>query len=353
MSIAAPVHATKSSVRRYDESLRAQWDEYVQRHPQGSVFHLTAWKRCVERAFGFQACYLVAEEQGRIRGVLPLFLIDNFVQGKSLISSPFAVYGGICADDEEAAEALRTAACELARAEGVQYLELREQRQVSYPDFHRKDLYVTFDRELPSDAQQLLQSFPRDTRYMIRKAQKAGLRALVDNDRLDVLYDIYAYSVRQLGTPVFSRRYFQILLEEFGDHSEITTIWHGEKAIAGVLSFRFRNGIVPYYGGSLREGRQLAANNFMYWEVMRRAAECGIRHYDFGRSKLGTGAHAFKTQWGMRERPLPYQFYLVRRRTMPNFSPVNPRFRLGVNLWKRLPLGVATMLGPHLVRLFP
>lgn len=353
MSIAPPDTATKITVRAYDEGLRTRWDAYVLAHPQGTLFHLTAWKRSIERGFGFQGRYLAAEDKGKLRGVLPLFLIDNFVQGKSLISVPFAVYGGVCADDEETAEALRAAACELARAAGVQYLELREHWPVSYPDFERKDLYVTFGRELPSDGQQLLQSFPRDTRYMIRKAQKSGLRALVDTDRLDVLYAIYAYSVKQLGTPVFSRRYFQILLEEFGDACEITTIWHGEKAIAGVLSFRFRDGIFPYYGGSLREGRQLAANNFMYWEVMRRAAEGGIRQYDFGRSKLGTGAHAFKTQWGMRERPLPYQFYLVRRKTMPNFSPANPRFRLGVNLWKRLPLGAANVLGPRLVRLFP
>jgi FemAB-related protein (PEP-CTERM system-associated) len=317
------------------------------------LFHLTAWKRSIERAFGFQARYLAVEEQGTIRGVLPLFLVDNWVQGKSLISAPFAVYGGICADDEGAAETLRTAACELARKEKVQFLELREQRPFSYPDFHCKHLYVTFDRELPSDCRELLQSFPRDTRYMIRKAQKGGLRAVVGNGHLDVLYGIYAYSVRQLGTPVFSRRYFQILLEEFGENCEVTTIWHEEKAIAGVLSFRFRDRILPYYGGSLLEGRQLAANNFMYWEVMRRAAECGIRYYDFGRSKLGTGAYAFKTQWGMQERPLPYQFYLGRRKTMPNFSPVNPRFRLGVNLWKRMPLWAANVLGPRVVRLFP
>lgn len=353
MSFAASACPTKTRVRPYDDGLGARWDEYVQRHPQSSLFHLTAWKRSIERAFGFQARYLAVEDKGTIRGVLPLFLVENFIQGKSLISAPFAVYGGICADDEEAAEMLRGAACELALNESVGYLELREQRSVSYPDFHCKQLYVTFERELPSDCQELLQSFPRDTRYMIRKAQKGGLRAVVSNGHLDVLYDIYAYSVRQLGTPVFSRRYFQILLEEFGENLEVTTIWHEEKAIAGVLSFRFRDCILPYYGGSLLEGRKLAANNFMYWEVMRRAAKRGIRYYDFGRSKLGTGAYAFKAQWGMQERPLPYQLYLVRRTTMPNFSPVNPKFRLGVNLWKRMPLWAANALGPRVVRLFP
>lgn len=353
MSTAAPFQRASLIVRAYDDSLRSRWDEYVHRHPQSSVCHLLAWKRAIGRVFDFEARYLAVEENGTIRGVLPLFLVDNWIQGRSLISSPFAVYGGICADNETAAEALRTAACELARRERVQYLELREQWPVSHPDFHCKRLYVTFDRELPRDPEQLYQSFPRDTRYMIRKAQKAGLRAVVDNGQLDVLYDIYAFSVRQLGTPVFPRRFFRVLAEEFGEQVEITTIWHGQQVVAAVMSFRFRDGIFPYYGGSLLQARRLAANNFMYWEVMRRAAEAGIRYYDFGRSKLGTGAHAFKAQWGMEERPLPYQFYLVRRKSMPNFSPANPRFRLGVELWKRMPLRAANALGPRLVRLFP
>ena len=348
-----PCRPADITIRAYDDSLQAGWDDYVYRHPQSSVFHLVAWKCLIEKAFGFEPRYLAAEDNGRLRGVLPLFLVDNWMQGKTLISAPFAVYGGICADDEPTAGALRRAACDLAREQKVQYLELREQWPTFHPDFQRKHLYVTFERELPSDSQELLQSFPRDTRYMVRKGQKNKLRSVLDNSNLNIFYDIYAYSVRQLGTPVFSRGYFRILLDEFGDHCEITTIWHNESPVAAVLSLRFRDSILPYYGGSLLEGRQLAANNFMYWEVMRRAVEQGIRYYDFGRSKLGTGAHAFKTQWGMRERPLPYQFYLVRRKTMPNFSPVNPKFRLGVNLWKRMPQKAANAIGPSLVRLFP
>jgi len=152
---------------------------------------------------------------------------------------------------------------------------------------------------------------------------------------------------------VFSKRFFRILLDQFGQQCELTVVRHHSRALAGVLSLRFRDGIFPYYGGSLREGRDLAANNFMYWEVMKRAVESGLGYFDFGRSKLGTGAYAFKTQWNMRQRPLPYQFFLVRRQAMPNYSPANSRFKLATDSWKRMPFPLTKVLGPALVRLFP
>lgn len=340
-------------MRSYGAEWESAWDEYVRRQRQATPFHLGAWKRVIEKVFGFESRYLVAEAQGTICGVLPLFFIKNFITGRALISSPFAVYGGICADDQEAASSLREAACDMARQEEVAYLELRGQSALSDPDLLIKELYVTFDQQLPEKVEQLLQGFPRDTRYMIRKGQKNGLRAVLDNGQIDLFYEIYARSVHQLGTPVFSKRFFGALLDEFGQQCEITVVWHNSSAVAAVMSLRFRDGIFPYYGGSLPEGRALAANNFMYWEVMQRAVESGIRYFDFGRSKLGTGAYAFKTQWNMRERPLPYQFYLVQRKDMPNYSPANSRFKLATNSWKRVPFSLTKMLGPSLVRLFP
>jgi FemAB-related protein (PEP-CTERM system-associated) len=347
------VAAPKLHVRGYDEGLRSAWDQFVYAQPTGTLFHLTAWKRSIERSFGFQARYLVAEDETGIRGVLPLFLVSNAVQGRTLISTPFAVYGGACAADEAAAVSLREAACELARHEKVQYLELRERSEYRDPAFHTKELYVTFDQELPESPERLMQGFPRDTRYMIRKAQKEGLRSTADPGDLKRFHDIYAFSVRNLGTPVFSLKFFRILLQEFSANAELTMIWKGDEALAGVLSFRFRDWILPYYGGSLPQGRKYAANNFMYWDVMARAMQNGLRYFDFGRSKLGTGAYAFKTQWNMREHPLPYQFFLVRRKDMPNFSPANPRFHAAISLWKRVPLPLTKMLGPSIVRLFP
>ena len=345
--------AASVSVLPYSENVRAAWDAYVLAQPQGTLFHLTAWKRAIERAFGFEPRYLFAEIDGKICGVLPLFLSSNWVQGRTLISTPFAVYGGICAPDPAVRSALCEAACRMATDLGVNYLELREPYVADGDGFLTKELYVTFEQQLPADPEKLLRGFPKDTRYMIRKGQKAGLRTLHDKSELDVFHHIYASSVRNLGTPVFAKRFFRILLEEFGDAAELLTVWNAAEPIAAVLSFRFRDAILPYYGGSLMEGRKFAANNFMYWEVFRSACERGLKTFDFGRSKVGTGSYFFKTQWNMQERPLPYQFFLVRRKSMPNFSPVNPKFKLATDVWKRIPLPLTKALGPALVRLFP
>ena len=353
MSSTASSTLTRATVCPYEDYFAAVWDNFVNCHASATLFHLTAWKRVIEKTFGFKARYLLAEEDGVVRGVLPLFLVSNVLQGRSLISTPFAVYGGPCADTPSVASLLRQAACRIAREEGVQYLELREQEPPSESQFCTKQLYVAFDRELPTDSARLLQDFPRDTRYMIRKAQKNGLQAIIDTEQLDIFYEIYSHSFHYLGTPVFPKQLFRNILKESGTACELLTVWQGAKPLASVVSFRFRDWILPYFGGSILEGRQVAANNFMYWEVMKRAIESGARYFDFGRSKLGTGAYEFKTQWNMRERSLPYQFYLVRRSSMPNFSPTNPRFKRAVAIWRTLPFAVTKVLGPPLVKLFP
>jgi FemAB-related protein (PEP-CTERM system-associated) len=340
-------------IRLFEDGDRNAWDQYVHAHPSGSLFHLCSWKRTVERAFGYPSVYMLAEKAGKICGILPLFMAPTFPVGRCLISTPLAACGGICADDQITRSRLLEEARGMAHREGVQYLELRERELCSESDFQVKELYVNFDAELPANADKLLTGFPRDTRYMIRKGQKSGLQSVLDNGELNTFYEIYAHSFHQLGTPVFSKNLFRIVLDEFEGQSEITTVWQGKKALAAVLSLRFRDWVLPYFGGSLTEGRKVAVNNFMYFEVMRRAIEAGVKHFDFGRSKLGTGAYAFKTQWNMRERALPYRYLLVRRREMPNFSPSNPKFRLATQVWKSLPFAATKILGPPLVRWFP
>jgi FemAB-related protein (PEP-CTERM system-associated) len=352
-SPSAVAEGTPLSVRCLAHDPAQRWDEYLLRHPESTLFHLSAWKRALERSFGFEPRYLVAEENGAIRGVLPLFLVSNLVTGRALISVPFGVYGGIVADDEAAGRALREAACHMAQREKVQFLELRERMRLHGDGFTRKQLYVTFGGPIGGNPEDLFRQLPKDTRYMIRKSQKNGVQTVTGAEHLPAFYELYAHSVHRLGTPVFSRLWFQTLLAEFGDAAEITLAVHEGKPVAGVFSFRFRDWILPYYAGSLPEGRKLAANNFLYWQVMRSAGERGLQYFDFGRSKVDSGSRAFKTQWNMTEHALPYQFYLVGRKSMPNFSPANPRFQIATAVWKRVPFRLTKLLGPALVRLFP
>lgn len=340
-------------VVEYTSDWQVRWDACVLQQEKGTLFHGTAWKRIIERAFGYKSCYLLAEEAGQIRGVLPLFLVSNPVTGRTLISSPFAVYGGVCSDNNEARQKLISAACAFAAKNKVEYLELRLREGDGIPRFVTKDLYVTFDMEIDSDHDRLFKGLPRDTRYMIRKSQKAALTTSFGNDGVNDFYEVYAQSVRNLGTPVFSKKFFRIILEELGENAEIMVVRKDQMAVAAVMSFRFRDWILPYYGGSTLEGRQYAANNFMYWELLESARQRGIRRFDFGRSKRGTGAYDFKSGWNMRESALPYQFHLVKRQELPNFSPANPKFSRVIDLWKRIPFPVTKAIGPALVKLFP
>jgi FemAB-related protein (PEP-CTERM system-associated) len=190
---------------------------------------------------------------------------------------------------------------------------------------------------------------PRKQRAMIRKGMQNGLRSEIDS-RVDRLHRIYAESVRNLGTPVFAKSYFRILAQEFADCCDIVTVTSDGRPVASVLNFYFRDQVLPFYGGGRAVARALAANDFMYWEVMRRACEKGCRWFDFGRSKTGTGAYAFKRNWGFEPTPLAYQFRVAAGRKAPELNPLNPKFRLLVAAWKRMPLPIASLLGPPIVK---
>lgn len=331
------------------------WDAFVAAHPDATFFHRAGWRRVIERAFGHRTHFLFTERDGCVTGVLPLAHVRSWLFGSTLISTPFCVHGGPLAADRESFARLVAAAAALLPAVRATALELRPRTPppegwLDDPAWTaRDDLYVTFRKAIAADDEANLKAIPRKQRAMVRKAIDGGLSASVGRD-VDGLHRIYAESVRNLGTPVFARRYFRLLAETFGDDMDVLTIRHGEQAVAAVMNFYWRDEVLPYYGGGTAAARQCHANDFMYWEVMRRAAARGCRVFDFGRSKLGTGAFAFKKNWGFAAETLAHHFLLAPGAAMPDHNPLNPKYRLLVAGWKRLPLPVANLLGPHVVR---
>lgn len=325
-----------------------RWDRFVDACPDATFFHRAGWKNVIEQAFGHPVWFLYAETDGVLRGILPLAQIRSPLFGNSLASLPFCVYGGIAALDGDASAALDMAAQALAARLGVDYLEYR-QLAPRHADWPRSLLYHTFRKPLLPDPDANLLAIPRKQRAMVRKGAAAGLRSHLDDDT-ERFYGVYAASVHRLGTPVFSRRYFRLLQQEFGADCEVLCIEHGGRAVSGVLSFHFRDEVLPYYGGGGQAARALAANDFMYWEVMRHACARGSALFDFGRSKAGTGSYDFKKNWGFASSPLHYEYQLHRAQQPPANNPLNPRYRALIRAWRRLPLRVANALGPHIVR---
>ena len=337
------------TIREFAPGDQHAWDTFVEAAPGATFFHLSGWKEVIERAFRHRTFYLLAERQGAITGVLPLTLVRTKLFGASLISNAFCVEGGPVAADRATLKALEDSAVSLMQEFRTPVLEFRnhDERRADWPT--RKDLYASFRRQIEPSVEANLQRIPRKQRAMVRKGIQNGLRSELDSS-VDRLFRIYAESVHKLGTPVFSRRYFEILSQVFAQRCDIITITQQGEAVASVLNFYFRDQVLPYYGGGTAKARQLAANDFMYWEVMRRGCERGFKVFDFGRSKVGTGAYDFKRNWGFDPRPLSYQFWLAPGRKIPDLNPLSPKFRLFIGLWKKLPLGVATHLGPAIVR---
>jgi len=336
-----------------EANAHSRWDNFVLGHPEGTFFHQTSWMRVIEKTYGYRPCYSYAERDGQITGVAPSFFVSNWITGRCLISLPFAVYGGVCAVDSESEEALLEGLEELACEQRAEYLEIRNRNGVIRSAYHANPRYASFTISLVPDANKVYSEFPKDIRYMIRKGEKAGLRVRKGFDQLDSFYRLMTINLRRLGTPAFPRALFENLIYEYGNQIDLTLIYAGDKPVAGGMSFCFRDSMQPYYVGSLEEAKGLAANNFLWWKLIEHAAQAGFKTFDFGRSKIGSGNFDFKKKWNPRIESLSYQVRLIRRKELPNFSPVNPRFELATNIWKKLPLGLTRVIGPRVVRWFP
>lgn len=344
-------------IRELDAGSAPAWDRFVRALPEATFFHLSPWAEVIRRSFGHKTHYVFAERDGAVAGVLPLARMRHPLFGDSLSSTPFCVYGGAVAADEEARAALEAHAVALRERLGAPVLEFRR-RDAPDPGWTERDepLYFTFRKPIApmtgDDAKDQAANIPRKQRAEVRAAaNKHGLTS-VSNSDADALHRVYAESVRNLGSPVFPRRYFRALVEAFpGEHDVTTVLSRDGRAVSSVLNFHFREEVLPYYGGGTREARACSANEFMYWEVMRRAArERGAAVFDFGRSKIGTGAFKYKTNWGFQPQRLNYCYRLAPGARIPENNPNNPKYRLFIALWKRLPVPVANALGPPLVR---
>lgn len=344
-----PAESTAAySVRHLASGDAARWDAFVRESSGGTFYHLAGWKSVIENQLHHPAYYLYCECEGEILAVLPLVHLKSLLFGNALTSLPFLVYGGPVGECEKATEQVVSAAKELAQELNVDYLELRNQTPLA-GDWQTKNTHVTFRKTLDPDPEANLMAIPRKQRAMIRKGIKAGLVAESDQDA-DRLYAAMLVCKRNLGTPFFGARWLRAICDEFGDQVEITTVVHKQETVCSVMSFRYAKEILPYYGGGGELARDLKGNDFMYWSVMEKACRDGIEVFDYGRSTIDSGAYRFKKHWGFEPEPLHYQYFLVKSDSMPNLNPSNPRYRMLIDAWKRLPLPIAAALGPPLAK---
>lgn len=337
----------------HDSIERGRIGAYVHEHPEGTPFHLPAWSAAVARGCGQKNHYLVAEgPRGELVGAMPLTEIRSMLFGKVLVSAGFGVGGGILADNPRTVSLLAEEAWRIARERGCPTMEVRG-GPLPGPEWQVDDSrYLGFVRELAADDEAQLLAIPRKQRAEVRKSLEAGLEVHVGCNADDAAahYRVYAESVRNLGTPVFPARLFSEVLSEFGDCADVLIVRHHGVAVSSVLSLYSKGTVYPYWGGGTAAARGLRANDRMYFELMRHARMRGCTGFDFGRSKAGTGAAAFKKNWGFEPRPLTYYDRTADGAPVRDASPLNPRYRLKIEAWKRLPLWLANRIGPLIAR---
>ncbi len=322
----------------------ARIDAFVTEHPDGTIFHRPQWSRAVERGCGQRGHYLVAERGGAIVGCLPFSAVRSALFGNALVSAGFGTGGGILGDGGEA----------LARAAWALGYPTMELRGGPIPEgwTASEGTYANFARGLPGDADALLASIPRRQRTEVKRAMGFDLETSAGNDRRhrDAHFRVYAESVRNLGTPVFPKALYAAALDEFGDDADILVAWKDGRPLAALLNFYFKGTCQPYWGGGTRAARQWRANDFIYFEVMRRAIERGCTRADFGRSKVGTGPWLRKRIWDFEEAPLVYAVRTADGARPREVNPLSPRYRLQVAAWQKLPLWLANRVGPVIAR---
>jgi FemAB-related protein (PEP-CTERM system-associated) len=331
----------------------ARWDSYVASVPEASNYHRWAWRMAIEETFGHRSYYLAATDNGEVRGVLPLIRMKSRLFGHFLVSMPFFSYGGVLASAPEARDALLARAAELARELGVSHVELRQgnAQSMAWCDATPK---VTMELSLPNSVETLWKGLSSGMRNKIRNAQKNNLRVEWGGaESVETFYEIFSTNMRNLGTPVYPQRWFSNLCKQFPEEVKILTLWDHDEAVASGLVTIYRNALELPWSATLPESRKKYSAVLMYWTLLEWAISKGYRSVDFGRCTKGSGVYEFKRHWNSEERPLHWYYWLASGAQVPELRPDNPRFRLATRIWKHLPVAVANLLGPRIVRSIP
>jgi serine/alanine adding enzyme len=329
------------------------WDAYVDAAPSACNVHSWIWKEIIQETFGHEAYYLAASEAGVIRGALPLFFIESHLFGRSLVSVPFFSYGGVLASTSTALRELLGKAVELARELNARHIELR-QGNASALEWQDSTAKVTMDVPLPRSPDDLWRNLSSGMRNKIRYALKQGLRAEWDGENaIDHFYTVFATNMRNLGTPVYPRKWFENIYRRLNGRAQILTVWNGHEPVATAFLTSFRQTLELPWSASLPDSRRVYSHVFLYWTFIEWAIQNGYARVDLGRSTPGSGTHEFKRHWRCEEHHLHWYYWLGRGVSIPHLRPDNPRFRLATRVWQKLPLGIANLLGPRIVRSIP
>jgi FemAB-related protein (PEP-CTERM system-associated) len=333
---------------------QSRWDAYVLSHPACGPYHLFAWKRAVEEAYSHTGIYLIAEDgQGDIQGVFPLVLMKPPFLKPVLVSLPFCDYGGVLSGSPQAAEALISRAAALASEHRAE-LDIRCRQAVDFlqdsPLFVVNNHKVRMVLDLPESSQALWGSFKSKLRSQIRKPGKEGLEfRLGSSEFIDPFYSVFRRTMKDLGSPVHARKWFEAVLGAFGPQARIGIVYRQDRPIAAGCALECRETISMPWATTLRQYNHLSPNMLLYWGFLEHACSGGFGCFDFGRSTPDEGTYRFKEQWGARPELLYWYAQQGKNQTQNHSRNGNVR-KFAEQAWSRLPQTLADRLGPMVRR---
>ena len=352
------------------------WDAYVNAHPQATLYHLYNWKNIIEKTYAHKTYYLIAEQQPNnpsnpnnsmnpVVGILPLVHIKHFLFGNSLISIPFFDLGGILADNDEVEKALLTEAVKLAQKLKAKNIELRDTqplsclRELNPPNpinstnpsnpitVVTKSHKIRMLLDLPESSEELMKSFKSKLRSQIKKPVKEGLKSKIGGlELIDDFHEVFLVNMRDLGSPVHSKKLIQNVIEEFPEKAKIVIVYKEAQPIACSLGVGFKDTLENPWASALRKHSRLSPNMFLYWSMLEYACDNGFKYFDFGRSSPDEGTYKFKKQWGAKPTPLHWQYISLDSKSIEKETPEKSKFDKAIHYWQRLPVSVTNFIGP-------
>lgn len=330
------------------------WNNFVSQHPQSSVYHRFEVAALIQQFFSHQTFYFKSlDDRGLINGVLPTVRLKSVLFGDYFVSVPFFNYGGALADSPEVAQALINQAADTATGVGARHIEFRHVDPVSGNLTLRQDK-VLMIRKLPESRDQLLKSFKTKLRAQIKRPAREGATVQVGNlELLPDFYRVFSENMRDLGTPVYSVNFFRAMLNQDWLDTTILVVYVGDEPTAGAFLIKDGSRMEIPWASTRRKFNRLAVNMALYAEALGLAIDRGCSEFDFGRSTIDSGTFRFKKQWGAEPVQLNWQYWLAEGQELPALTPTNPKYQLAIKLWQKLPLPVANILGPPIVRNLP
>lgn len=342
-------------IKLFSSVIKSHWNDYVETNQNASVYHLLEWKYVIEEVFGHETYYYYAiDENGLIKGILPLVRLNSLIFGNFMASLPFFNYGGVLAETKIIERQLILKAESLATELNCEHILYRQQKELSI-DYPCNIDKVSVSMELPESVDTLSKQFKAKLRSQIKRPLREGIKIHIGQEELlSDFYHVFSVNMRDLGTPVYSRNFFYEIIRVLPKKCHIVVAKIKEKPVGAAFLIGYRNTIEVPWASTLRQYNSIGVNMFLYSEMLKFSIEEGYKIFDFGRSSVDSGTLRFKKQWGkLMTRQLYWYTWSEDKNYVSDISPKNSKYDLAIDVWKKMPVCFTKIIGPLIVKNIP